>query len=63
MARRGYREWTDERGRKLFAKLSRYREGELILVEPDGKRILARESKLSAEDRTWILRQKARAGN
>ena len=63
MARRGYREWTDGRGRKLFAKLSRYREGELILVEPDGKRILARESKLSAEDRTWILRQKARAGN
>ena len=63
MMRRGYREWTDRRGRKVFAKLARYRDGELILVEPDGKRILARENKLSAGDRAWILQQKAKAGN
>ena len=63
MMRRGYREWTDGRGRKVFAKLSRYQDGGLILVEPDGKRIIARESKLSPGDRAWIAEQKAKAGN
>ena len=63
MGRRGYREWSDLRGRTVFARLLRYREGEMILVEPDGKRLQAREANLSVGDRAWIAEQRAKSRN
>jgi len=58
--RRGYRTWTDDQGRTLFAKLLRYLEGEMILAEPDGRRVRALERNLSAADRAWIEREKGK---
>ena len=63
MAVRGYREWTDRKGRKVFAKLSRYNSGSLILVEPDGRKIRADESRLSDTDRAWIASERAKREN
>ena len=63
MERRGYREWKDLRGRTIFAKLTRYRGGQMILVEPDGKRLQAKESNLSKGDRAWIAEQRAKSRN
>lgn len=61
MRRKGYRVWTSRRGDfSSFAKLLRYREGELILVEPGGVRFRTRETNLSADDRAWIEREKAK---
>lgn len=57
---KGYREWTGKKGVKIFAKLARYKEGKLILVEPDGKRFRTTESKLSVKDRQWIAAEKAK---
>jgi len=63
LERKGYRDWSDDQGRVIFAKLAAYRDGELVLVEPDGQRARTHERKLSAGDRVWIQRQKeARAG-
>ena len=58
MGRRGYRAWSDTKGRQVFAKLARYHDGELILVEPDGKRLKARAQDLCEADRDWIRREK-----
>ena len=63
MAGRGYREWTDQEGRKVFAKLTRYKSGQLILVEPDGRNIRAKESRLSDGDRAWIASERAKRDN
>ena len=63
MERRGYREWKDLRDRTIFAKLVRYRGGEMILVEPDGKRLQAKERNLSRGDRAWIAAQRAKSRN
>ena len=63
MERRGYREWKDARGRTVFAKLARYGGGDMILVEPDGKRLSAKENNLSGADRAWIATEKAKSGN
>lgn len=63
MGRRGYREWNDNKGRTVFAKLSRYSGGEMILVEPDGKRLKALEKNLSSSDRAWIAEEKAKRGH
>lgn len=57
---RGYRDWKDLQGRKLVAKLVRYDNGTLHLVEPDGTRSKVHERKLSAADRKWIEEQKAK---
>lgn len=63
MESRGYREWSDGRGRKtIFARLVQYHEGSLVLVEPDGTRSRTREAHLSAADRTWIEDEKRRRG-
>ena len=64
LERKGYRDWTDDRERVVFAKLVAYKNGELILVEPDGQRSRTHEKKLSAGDRVWIQEQKeARQGS
>jgi thioredoxin-related protein len=62
MERKGYREWSDRRGRKVFARLVRYDKGSLDLVEPDGTRSRTREERLSDQDREWIADQKKQRG-
>ena len=54
---KGYRVWHDARGRTVFAKVARYKEGRLWLVEPDGKRSKTTVNKLSTEDRQYIERR------
>lgn len=58
LEKKGYREWNDRRGRKIFAKLISYQDGTLILIEPDGSRARTKEKSLSDEDRLWITEQK-----
>jgi hypothetical protein len=58
LEKKGYREWQDRRGRKIFARLISYSKGTLILVEPDGSRAQTKESSLSDADHTWISNQK-----
>jgi thioredoxin-related protein len=62
LEKKGYREWSDGKDRKIFAKLGAYRDGELILVEPDGTRARTNEKRLSAADRVWIQQQKEARG-
>ena len=62
MERKGYRTWTGRKGNKIFARLLRYLEGELLLVEPDGRKFRASEKNLSDEDRLWIASQKSKRG-
>lgn len=62
LEKRGYRDWSDRKGRKVFAKLTRYHDGVLTLVEPDGTKCQTKESRLSDEDRQWIEDQKKRRG-
>jgi len=57
MEGKGYRTWHDARGRAVFAKVVRYRNGKIWLVEPDGKKSATSVSKLSAEDRLFIERK------
>jgi hypothetical protein len=59
MESKGYRTWSDARGRAVFAKVVRYRKGKIWLVEPDGKKSYALVSKLSTEDRQYIERKVA----
>lgn len=62
LEKKGYREWTDRKDRKVFAKLAGYSKGTLILVEPDGTRSRTHEDKLSNADQTWISEQKKLRG-
>lgn len=58
LEKKGYREWQDRGGRKVFAKLASYSKGQLVFVEPDGTRSKTREERLSDADREWIAAQK-----
>lgn len=58
MLKKGYREWTGTNGLRVFAKLVRYYKGNLVLVEPDGKRLKTTESRLSKADRNWLNSEK-----
>ena len=60
MGRRGYRDWEDNQGRTVFARLLRYSKGQMILVEPDGKKLRAREENLSEGDQAWLAAEKAK---
>lgn len=62
LEKKGYREWQDTKGRKVFAKLLNYHEGKVVFMEPDGTRSQTNETKLSAADRSWINQQKAQRG-
>lgn len=62
LEKKGYREWRDRRDRKVFAKLTGYSNGTLILIEPDGTRCRTHESKLSDGDRAWLSEQKRLRG-
>lgn len=55
---KGYREWQDRKGRKIFAKLTAYTQGTLTFIEPDGTRSRTQESSLSDKDCAWIAEQK-----
>lgn len=59
---KGYREWEGTNGKKVFAKLHSYSEGNLILIEPGGERYKSHESRISRKDRKWIAEQKALRG-
>jgi thioredoxin-related protein len=62
LEKKGYRQWSDGKGRSIFAKLVHYKDGELVLAEPDGQRARTKEKNLSSEDRLWIQQQKAARG-
>lgn len=62
MEKKGYRIWSDPRGRKLFAKLIYYRKGTLVLLEPDGTRAKTKEKNLSPKDQDWITALKRSRG-
>lgn len=62
MEQKGYREWSDLQDRKVFAKLVRYSDGTLTLVEPDGTRSRTHADRLSEKDRAWIAEQKRLRG-
>jgi len=62
LEKKGYREWQDTRGRKVFAKLLNYHQGTLVLIEPDGLRSQTKEGRLSDQDREWIKQQKMLRG-
>lgn len=62
LEKKGYREWSDRRNRKVFAKLTGYSKGTLTLIEPDGTRSRTEESKLSDKDQAWIDEQKKLRG-
>ena len=55
---RGYRLWSNRQGRKIFAKLNRFKKGKVTLIDPDGKRGSTSLSKLSDADQAWILQEK-----
>ena len=55
MNAKGYRDWTGTNGQVVFARLARYKQGEMILIEPDGNRIKTSTRFLSKNDRAWII--------
>ena len=58
LEKKGYREWSDRKERKIFAKLIHYSKGTLTFIEPDGTRSRTHEDKLSDADQEWIDQQK-----
>ena len=58
LEKKGYREWQDRKGRKIFAKLVSYSKGTLVMIEPDGSRAQTKETSLCDNDRAWIAEQK-----
>ena len=58
LEKKGYREWQDRHGRKIFAKLVSYSQGTLVMIEPDGSRAQTNETSLCDKDRQWIAEQK-----
>lgn len=62
LVKKGYRDWSDRKGRKVFAKLTAYSKGTLTLIQPDGTRCKTQESKLCDDDQNWINEQKKLRG-
>jgi hypothetical protein len=62
LEKKGYRDWSNDSGKVIFAKLGAYRDGQMILVEPDGQRVRTLEKNLSAGDRVWIQQEKEKRG-
>lgn len=58
MERKGYRMWIDLKERQVFAKLAKYHEGDVWLIEADGTKGRTHESKLSEADQAWIENEK-----
>ena len=62
MAAKGYRTWTGKNDQVIFARLARYSDGNLTLIEPNGTKIVTKESRLSSADRKWLDAEKAKRG-
>jgi thioredoxin-related protein len=62
LQKQGYRIWRDQNNRQILAKLVKYNQGELSLIEPDGGQLQTKEKSLSAEDRAWIAAEKKKRG-
>lgn len=62
MALKGYRRWTGSNEEVVFAKLRRYHDGTLWLIEPDGSTIKTSEKTLSQSDRDWLAAEKKKRG-
>lgn len=62
MEKKGYRVWKTRKDKQVFAKLLSYSKGKLIMVEPSGKRLEAKEKQLSDEDQEWIRAELAKRG-
>jgi len=54
MESKGYRVWHNNSGKSVFAKASRYKEGNLWLIEPDGRKSMTTLNRLSLEDKLYI---------
>lgn len=62
MDQKGYRLWQGRNGVKLFAKLLKYQEGTLLIVEPNGRKTRIAEANLSSGDQRWIQKEKEKRG-
>lgn len=62
MEKKGYRTWSNPQGKRIMAKLIAYKDGRMVMIEPDGNKFLTRERNLSSEDRAWIAAEKAKRG-
>ena len=58
LSQKGYRHWQGQNKKRILARLSSYRDGELTLIAPNGRRFQTQESSLSADDREWIEQEK-----
>lgn len=56
--KKGYRLWTGKNGVQLFAKLKQYKEGKLLVIEPNGRKTIIHEKNVSTKDQKWIQKQK-----
>ena len=54
MERKGYRMWTNRKGRTIFAKPTGFKQSRVSLVEPDGRKSQVHISDLSDDDKTFI---------
>lgn len=62
MTAKGYRSWRGRNDQVIFARLARYSEGDLTLIEPNGGKIQTQESRLSSSDREWLDAEKKKRG-
>ena len=62
MTAKGYRSWRGRNDQVIFARLARYSEGNLTLIEPNGGKIQTQESRLSSSDREWLDAEKKKRG-
>lgn len=58
LSKKGYRRWRGKNDLLILARLVSYKDGTLLLIEPNGVRHQTEESNLSAEDRRWIKKEK-----
>ena len=62
MAAKGYRAWKGQNDQVVFARLARYSEGNLTLIEPNGGKIQTQEIRLSSTDQKWLDAEKKKRG-
>ena len=62
LAEKGYRTWAGKNDQEIFARLARYAEGDLTLIEPNGAKIRTNESRLSSADKKWLDAEKKKRG-
>ena len=60
LEKKGYRRWTGQNDQTIFARLAKYRDGELLLFAPNGNRFITNEDNLSKSDKNWLESQKSK---